>query len=227
MRVLIGARTYAAGRGQKGRLTWQPVARVVDALDRAFYLAFGAVTPTGARMVLALDVSGSMGAAISGQPITCREAAAAMALVTMNVEPGYEIVGFTAGSRPSKWAGYGTAITRLAISPRQRLDDVTRYTGNLQFGGTDCALPMLWATEHKVPADVFVIYTDNETWAGSIQPVQALQAYRQRLGIPARLVTVGMTATGFTLADPTDAGMLDCVGFDTSTPEVIADFAAQ
>lgn len=46
------------------------------------------------------------------------------------------------------------------------------------------------------------------------------------MGIPARLVVVGMASKGFTIADPNDGGMLDVVGFDTTTPQVIADFAA-
>jgi 60 kDa SS-A/Ro ribonucleoprotein len=33
-------------------------------------------------------------------------------------------------------------------------------------------------------------------------------------------------SNGFSIADPRDAGMLDVVGFDTSTPEVIAGFAS-
>jgi 60 kDa SS-A/Ro ribonucleoprotein len=55
--------------------------------------------------------------------------------------------------------------------------------------------------------------------------VKALQAYRQQSGIDARLVVVGMVANGFTIADPTDRGMLDVVGFDTATPSVISTFA--
>ena len=73
--------------------------------------------------------------------------------------------------------------------------------------------------------DTFVIYTDNETWAGRVHPAQALRAYRNARGIPAKLVVVGMTSTGFSIADPDDAGMLDVVGFDTATPPVISDFA--
>jgi 60 kDa SS-A/Ro ribonucleoprotein len=34
-----------------------------------------------------------------------------------------------------------------------------------------------------------------------------------------------MVSNGFTIADPSDAGMLDVVGFDTSAPVVMADFA--
>lgn len=34
-----------------------------------------------------------------------------------------------------------------------------------------------------------------------------------------------MVSNGFSIADPNDAGMLDVVGFDTATPEVMAGFA--
>jgi 60 kDa SS-A/Ro ribonucleoprotein len=44
------------------------------------------------------------------------------------------------------------------------------------------------------------------------------------MGIPARLVVVGMASNGFSIASPADGGMLDVVGFDTATPQVIADF---
>ncbi len=117
-----------------------------------------------------------------------------------------------------------SGITPLAISPRQRLDDVVKSIGNMRFGGTDCALPMVEALKRRWPVDVFVIYTDSETWSGDIHPVQALRNYRERMGIAAKLVVVAMTSNGFSIADPGDAGMLDVVGFDTATPAVISDF---
>ena len=70
-----------------------------------------------------------------------------------------------------------------------------------------------------------MIYTDNETWAGEIHPHQALIEYRRKMGIPARLIVVAMTATGFSIADPEDAGMLDVVGFDTAVPNLISEFS--
>ena len=108
---------------------------------------------------------------------------------------------------------------------RQRLDDVIKTVTGLPFGGTDCALPMLFALEREREIDTFVIYTDSETWAGDVQPSQALQDYRRATGIAARVVVVGMVSNGFSIADPGDAGMLDVVGFDTATPQLIADFA--
>jgi 60 kDa SS-A/Ro ribonucleoprotein len=225
--VLVALTTYAQGHGERGSLTWNPRRAIVDALDAAFYGTFGGVASTGARTLLALDVSGSMsGPPIAGLPgVSPRVGSAAMALVTAAVEPAHEIVAFTNGARRSRWPSHGSGITPLAVSPRQRLDDVVALTSGLPFGGTDCALPMLWAAEHDVPVDVFCVYTDSETWAGDIHPSQALRAYREKTGIAAKLVVVGMTSNGFSIADPDDAGMLDVVGFDTATPSVIADFA--
>jgi 60 kDa SS-A/Ro ribonucleoprotein len=230
--VLAALRTYAAGRGARGRHTWTPVAQIVDALDAAFYLAFGNVEPTGKRLLLALDVSGSMTAGwVAGVPgLTPRDASAALALVTAATEPRHEVVGFFAGRGGYRKRGRGRwngsdGLTPLAISPRQRLDDAVRKVSDLPFGGTDCALPMLYAQAQRREIDTFVIYTDSETWAGDVHPAQALRDYRDASGIEARLVVVGMVSNGFSIADPNDPGMLDVVGFDTATPQLVSDFA--
>jgi 60 kDa SS-A/Ro ribonucleoprotein len=231
--VLAALRTYASGRGACGRGEWKPVAAVVDALDAAFYTAFGNVEPAGTRLLLALDVSGSMaGGFVAGVPsLTPRDASAALALVTAATEPQHEIVGFFAGRggfskrrRRTLYLG-ADGITPLAVSPRQRLDDAVRAISNLPFGGTDCALPMQYAQALEREVDAFVVYTDSETWAGDVHPAQALRDYRRASSIDARLVVVGMVANGFSIADPDDPGMLDVVGFDTATPQLVSDFA--
>jgi 60 kDa SS-A/Ro ribonucleoprotein len=230
--VLAALRTYASGRGLRGRGTWYPVREIVDALDVAFYAAFGNVEASGARMLLALDVSASMkGGCVAGVPgLSPREASAAMALVTAATEQRYEALGFFAarggwksGGRRPGWGANG--LTPLAISPRQRLDDAVQAVSNLPFGGTDCALPMLYALAYGREIDTFVIYTDSETWAGDVHPAEALREYRRASGIDARLVVVGMVSNGFSIADPDDQDMLDVVGFDTATPQLISDFA--
>jgi 60 kDa SS-A/Ro ribonucleoprotein len=229
--VLIAARTYAGGVSLRGDTTWQPVPRIVDALNDAFYAAYAAVEPAGKRTLLCLDVSASMAMGpISGLPITPREASAALALVTMSREPEAACVGFTSGRGYGNGYGsngYGSALTPLPISPRQRLDDAVRAVSGLPFGGTDCSLPMLWAAEQNIDVDTFVVYSDNEMWAGLMHPHQALRQYRAARVADARLVVVGMTATDFTIADPTDPGSLDVAGFDSAVPALIRDFSAR
>jgi 60 kDa SS-A/Ro ribonucleoprotein len=213
--VLSALQTYAQGHGWRGKLSWQPVTAIIDALDKAFYLAFKHVEPAGKRLLLALDVSSSMnGGRIAGVPgLTPRVAAAAMALVTAVTEPNQAIIAFSHKMVP------------VNISPRQRLDDVLQITDKLPFGATDCAQPMLWALQNRVEVEAFVVYTDSETWYNrEMHPVQALQQYRRQTGIPAKLIVVGMVSNRFSIADPNDGGMLDVVGFDTATPQLINDF---
>lgn len=228
--ILAALLTYKQGHGERGGHTWTPVTQIVDALDGAFYKAFGNVESTGKRWLIGVDISGSMdGGTIAGVPgLTPRVGAAALALVTAATEKQHHIVGFTNGGSvvgKSMHSGFTSGITPLAISPRQRLDDVCQTMRAMPMGGTDCALPMLYALEKKIPVDMFLVITDNETWAGSIHPTQALRQYREKMGIPAKSAVIGMTASAFSIADPDDAGQMDCVGFDTATPAILADFA--
>lgn len=215
--MLLALTTYQAGHGVKGKLTWSPTSRIVDSLDAGFYASFGSLPPSNKRTLVALDVSGSMagtwGGNIANTHISPRVGSAAMALVTLKQCTDAHVMAFT------------NRLTPINISPRQRLDDVVRTVSNLPFGSTDCALPMLTALERKLDVDTFVVYTDNETWAGHVHPHQALRQYRERVNPSAKLIVVGMTATDFTIADPRDPNMLDVVGFDASAPRVIQDFS--
>lgn len=220
MSILIAQRTYASGKGDRGRNTWTPIPDVIDALDEAFYLAFDNVKSTGKSHLLALDVSPSMaggyygGGGVAGSPLSPREASVAMALVTLHAEPLCEVVAFAGG------------LEALGLSRRQRLDDAVRSVSNLRWSKTDCALPMLYATTKERKIDAFVIYTDSETWSGHVHPKQALDRYRQVSGINARSVVCGMVSNGFSIADPQDPGMLDVVGFSTDTPSIMSEFVA-
>ena len=213
--VVSALRTYASGRGLRSSASWTVSQKVVEALDEAVELSFGAVEPSGTRHLLGLDVSSSMSwGEIAGVPgLTPSAATAVMAVVTARVEPWTAIMGFADSFRD------------LGITARDRIDEASRKVAGLSFGGTDASLPMTWALEQKVQVDTFVVMTDNETWAGKIQPVQALKKYRDWSGRAAKLIVVGMTSTGFTIADPEDAGMLDIVGFDGAAPALMAKFA--
>lgn len=206
---------YKAGRGQKGSLSWSPVAQIVDALDAGFYESFGAVEPTGKRIFIALDVSASMtwGGGIGGvSGFTPREASACMAMVTMRTEKQWLVKGFS------------HTLVDVPITARMRLDDVKRVIERIHVGATDCSLPMLYARDAELDVDAFVLYTDSESFYGGCHPHQALESYRNKRGIAAKSAVVAMTATEFTIADPADAGQLDVVGFDTATPNLLADF---
>jgi len=229
--VLVAQKIYAQGHGDKGALEWSPVSAVVDALDEAFYATFQNVEPCNKPVLLALDVSGSMAASmIAGSCISAREGSAAMALITAATESECEIIAFSApaqGRYGGMHGGGEPGIARVNLSPHMRLADVIKRIEAIPMGGTDCALPMVWAARNKLNVSAFITYTDSETWAGNIHPAQALRQYCDEFVSDAKAVVVGMTSNGFTLADPNDRGMLDVVGFDTAVPAVIADFVRE
>ncbi|KAH7680234.1 CBN-ROP-1 protein, partial [Aphelenchoides avenae] len=213
--VLLAAATYKKGRGIRGSLTWSVNERIEAALDEAFLKAFKNVEPTGKRYCLAVDVSGSMSSNVGGGSgvISCREASVAMSKVFLETEPQVECMAFQDEFVP------------LPFKKGDKLNDMVSYTEELPFGNTDCAQPMLWALKERKKFDVFIVFTDCETWAGQVHPFKALQDYRREMDVPdAKLVVMGMTATDFTLADPTDPGMLDVCGFDAAIPELVRSF---
>lgn len=214
LQVLVALSVYNKGKGDKGSLTWAPVQNVVKALDDAFYLSFKAVPSLGKRHLIGVDVSGSMDwTTFAGTNITPRTAAAALAMLVARREPQFHIMAFSHG-----------IIEVPGITPSSGLPSVIDSFTRLGHGGTDCALPMIYALKNRIPVDCFQVMTDNETWAGSQHPAEALREYRHKMGIPAKLVVHGMTATEFTIADPHDGGMMDVVGFDSAVPVVVDDF---
>ena len=230
---LLSAHTiYSRGYGERGSLSWSPNDKIVNALDHAFELSFKNVTPSNKRILNAIDVSGSMNAQCnggSGMPITCHQGAAVMSLMMARVEPFCHSVCFTIKPSENGYYNYGGTpdLTELPLRKETTLDEAFKMTQKNNFGMTDCAMPMIYALERRLEIDTFIVYTDSETYFGKIHPFEALKKYRKEMNLPhSKLVVVGMQSNGFTIADPTDPGMLDVVGFDSATPEIITSFSA-
>jgi len=219
-----GQQDRTAGYYSYGRKKdWTSESVITDALNEGFHLAFKTVEPANKRTMLAIDVSGSMSSPAMGLDLSCAQVSGALAMTVARTEPYHIVRGFTGGG----WGRRGdTELTDLGISAKTSLPDAMRKVRDQNFGGTDCAAPMVWALKNKVEIDTFAVITDNETWAGTIQPFQALREYRQKMGIDARLAVFGVAGTEFTIADPKDRGMMDFVGFDSNAPRVFADFSA-
>lgn len=207
-------RTYGSTFLPRRNKDWTVNPVIVEALNAGFYKAFKFVEPANKRTMIALDVSGSMSQAAMGIDLSCAQVSAAMAMTIMRAEPYYQVMGFAGTFRD------------LGLNASMELRSVMNQISGLTFGSTDCSQPILHASKNGIDVDTFVVITDNETWAGSIHPFRALRTYRQKTGIDAKLVVVGLTATEFTIADPTDRGMLDVVGGDANLPSLIANFSA-
>ncbi|XP_073904865.1 RNA-binding protein RO60 isoform X2 [Castor canadensis] len=210
--VLTALETYKTGHGLRGKLKWRPDEDILKALDDAFYKTFKTVEPTGKRFLLAVDVSASMNQRVLGSILNASTVAAAMCMVVTRTEKDSYIVAFSDEMVP------------CPVTTDMTLQQVLMAMNQIPAGGTDCSLPMIWAQKTNTAADVFIVFTDNETFAGSVHPAAALREYRKKMDIPAKLIICGMTSNGFTIADPDDRGMLDMCGFDTGALDVIRNF---
>ena len=225
--VLLAHLTYGHGGGYKGSLTWTPDVRVVSALDTAFELSFKNVVPSSKRILNAVDVSGSMTVSCtggSGMSITCHEAATVMALIMVRTEPFCHTVFFSSGK--DRCCFQHSELEEIPLRKETSLKEAFEMTQRGNFGCTDCALPMMYALSKKIEIDTFIVYTDSETYWGDIHPSEALKKYRTEMNIPnAKLVVMGMQSNKFSIADPNDPGMMDVVGFDSASPQIVSDFS--
>ncbi|MFB4271839.1 TROVE domain-containing protein [Nonomuraea sp. GTA35] len=220
MDAWLALRVYRSGVAQPNpradRQTWHPVPAVLDALEETYELAFGTVEPSGRRLLVAVDSSGSMswggGVRVGGSPIgSPYEVGNAMAVMLARIERGNAHV-----------IEVDTRVHASKVTPRTNLREIASWKPS--GGGTDLSLPFTWAREQRMEVDGIVVFTDNETWAGRSHPTQALNAYRRTVNPDARVVVAAMTAAGHSIGDPKDDGVLNVAGLDASLPLVVNGF---
>lgn len=213
MDVFLAMRVYASG--QSAQDTWTPVPEIMDALEEAYDRSFGTVEPSGRRLLVAVDSSGSMSYAkvsVGGSPLgTVYEVACAMAVMLARIEgSNVHVIDVDTEVHPSK------------VTPRTSLREIAAWRPS--GGGTDLSLPFVWAGRERLAVDGVVVLTDNETWAGRTHPAQALTAYRNAVNPATRVVVASMTPGGSTIGDPKDPGVLNIAGLDASLPMVVNGF---
>lgn len=211
--LLLALRTYAKGQGALGSLTWTPVPSIVAALDSAFDASFATVEPTNQRILVGIDVSGSMRInTCTGSPVlNSVEAAAAVASFLVRTEKNVHTMAFDTEAR------------EFPITPKQRLDDIIAGI-NQWGGGTDLSIPVAYALKNQLNVDAFIIITDNECWAGSQHNVQALQDYRRKINPKTKLIVMATSANAGVICDPKDPLSLGIVGFDAAASKIAMKF---
>lgn len=222
IQYLMASITYSEGQhvgndngwGRPRTKSWNENVKIAQALQAGFHESFKSVQPANARTMIGVDVSGSMGwGSCAGSDLTPAQAAAAMAMVTARVEPYTAVYGFA------------NTLRDLQISPSSSFSEIMKKTDINNFGSTNPGLLMEHASKNGIEVDTFIVITDNEVNSGS-HPSTLLKQYRDKTGFNAKLVVMGMTATDFTIADPSDRGMMDVCGFDSNAPKVVSDFSA-
>lgn len=206
---------YNEGKGFKGDLSWISNSQIKDALENAFKFSFGNVIPTNKNIVLGVDISGSMrgyNSNIFQSVLDASQASAILSLIHLNTEANIQFIEFD---------------TKYYSSKINRNDSVYSAFAKIKSGGgTDLAQPVQYALDKKISnVDAFIIYTDNETWAGKKHTVTVFNDYRKKYNGNCKLINVAMTATKGSIIDPKEVdSMLEVVGFNTDTPNIINQF---
>jgi 60 kDa SS-A/Ro ribonucleoprotein len=225
--LYLALKAYQSGRSQphpKAAVqTWQPVGVITDALEQAYGLSFGAVEPSGKKLLVAVDSSGSMAGngwwAPGGNMVTVNgteigtpyEVANTMAAMLARTEGGNVHV-----------IDVDTSVHASKVTPKTSFRDIARWRPS--GGGTDLSLPFSWARTQNMKVDGIVVLTDSETWAGHAHAQQELQRYRRAVNPDVRVVVVSMTAAGYQIVDPGDEAVLSVAGLDAALPKVISGF---
>ena len=222
LNILTAYYTYRLGHSLRGSNSWEVNSNIDSALEDAFYLAFTNVESTNMTNMLALDVSGSMSCCPNHNvPITSSAISAAFAMFYLRTEKNTHVYGFSDKFIP------------LKINKNMSLDQVIRGVSHMTFGGTDCALPMLYALEKKIKIDNFIIFTDSETWFGRIHPYKALETYKKNINPNAKLIVCATDNNAYSIADKSSdkdksnaqKSALNIVGFDSAWPQLIREFS--
>jgi 60 kDa SS-A/Ro ribonucleoprotein len=234
--VLLATLVYKQGHGVRGKQMWSVIPGVLSALEDAYDLAFDSIVPTGKRILVAIDISGSMSASCIGTPISASTAAVAMAITLARSEPNAMVVQFD------------TAVQKiLPVTKRTGLAGLESTSG----GGTDLSAPVRWVLgeattmaysrtwgggfrqvgqqAHQLAPqrqvfDAVVVLSDNETWAGNAHCAEMLSRYRREVNQRTKLVVCAMAANHASVVDPDDALSLGCAGLDGSLPAIVTDF---
>ncbi len=183
---------------------WQASPVVASALEDAMNLAFANIDPAGQRIFLGIDAS------LLANDARCHGMAhvsAAHAAATMAME-------FARADTHSQIALLDREPAFIDIAKNANLQQVWR-TVTRESGPANPSTAIEHARENGMHVDTFVFISNQ-------LPLEALEAYRERTGIPAKLVLLAMDAADFEGTVPDY--VMRVAGFDPTVPRAIRQF---
>jgi len=132
---------------------------ILDALQDAMELATANVPSVDGRVVVAVDVSGSMNSPVSGHrkgatsTVRCVDVAALLAACVKRVNPDARILPFA------------ESVKALRLNPRDSVMTQAQRMSALCGGGTCISAPLAMLNGERMAVDLLVVVSDNQSWA--------------------------------------------------------------
>jgi 60 kDa SS-A/Ro ribonucleoprotein len=147
--------------------------KVTLALQQALDLSLENIPAISGQVVLAPDMSGSMGGPVTGNRdssatgttarrgrasgattvVSCREVAALVTAAFLRKMPETMILPFSDRINEG-----------VRLNPLDSVATNARFLANLPSGGTDCSLPLAYLNQRNIKADLVIYVSDYESW---------------------------------------------------------------
>lgn len=196
---------------------------VREALQEALDIALANVPEIKGRVVVCPDVSGSMRSPATGwrgsatTAVRCVDVAALVAAALLRKNRGTRVLPFETG------------VVSIALNPRDSVLTNAQKLAAIGGGGTNCSAPLARLNREKIPADLVVFVSDNESWVdatrrGATATMLEWEAFRRR-NPKAKLVCIDLQPYGTTQAAER-GDILNVGGFSDEVFRILSAFAA-
>jgi 60 kDa SS-A/Ro ribonucleoprotein len=193
------------------------------ALHEAMEVATRQVPVIAGKLVVAVDVSGSMASPVTGyrkgatSAVRCVDAAALFAASLLRSNPQARVLPFD------------TQVRSLRLEPRDTVMTQAMQLAALCGGGTSVSAPLAQLNREQAQVDLVVLVSDNESWRDT-RAGGATETMRQWAQIKARcpqakLVCIDLQPVATSQAVERE-DVLHVGGFSDAVFEVVAAFAA-
>lgn len=143
-----------------------------QALQNTMQIALNNVPRLSGRVVVAVDVSGSMSSSITGyrkgatSKLYCVDVASLFACALKQVNPDIEIMPFDTEVRTF---GLFTKLKNALYGENLSIFDIAKQFAAMCGGGTDCSQPLKQLNREHAQADLVIYFFDNESWANQLR----------------------------------------------------------
>ncbi|MCW0387224.1 60 kDa SS-A/Ro ribonucleoprotein [Xanthomonas sacchari] len=197
--------------------------QIGQALRDAMEIATRQVPRLDGKVVVAVDVSGSMAAPVTGfrrgasSSVRCVDVAALIAACVQRVNPRATVLPFD------------TEVRSLRLRQRQDVIAQAQQLAALCGGGTSVSAPLLQLNAQRAPVDLLVLVSDNESWrdtrTGATATMQAWAELKARCP-QARMVCIDLQPVATSQTVERD-DILHVGGFSDAVFDLLATFAAE
>lgn len=155
---------------------------VRQALEQVMQAALENVPRLTGRVVVAVDVSGSMASPVTGyrkgatSKLCCVDVASLFACALKQVNPDIEIMPFDTQlhslnivEHESDVSLFGRLKQVFSGNKTRSIFEVAKQFAALGGGGTNCSIPLKRLNRDQTAVDLMIYFSDNESWADQLR----------------------------------------------------------